>query len=354
MRRVIVAIRSLGVTLLATAIVSLWLLADGPIDDPDPTFEQCPKIVTADGNPLEPSGLVWAEDLHVAIAVNDERDEAPGYEIFAFDPNKKTPNNKIVAQPLLTKSISDTFQLDDLESITRLDNKVFYAFCSLSLDYDEAKSEDRWSRHQAVGFDVGRRADGGIELKNLHRLSGVRRPDMREWMMSSSSKSWKDESYRKRAERGGINVEGLASSLDGSLVIGFRGPLEDSKIPVLFLKPPEDDQSPEAVRWTSIDNSKLPGGGEEKERGIRAIERIPGAEGPERYVAVLGHTGHRQDSLRIVIWEPESGALKDYGELPKRFVGEGVAVMGPSEGAKLKLLIVSDLGGRVLVKTITP
>jgi hypothetical protein len=316
-----------------------------------------PALVTAGGAPLEPSGLVWAADLHLAIAVNDERTEAPGYEIFAFDPLTVCENNTIVAQPLLSRDQSDKLQLDDLEGLTRIGSKEFYAIGSLSLDTPPKKPgeqpEDRWSRHQAVRFTIGRNRDGTLAIRQIARVSKNARPDLREWLISSSGRPWPNESYRKRAERGGINVEGLAATQSGELLIGFRGPLDpEDHAPVLFVKFPGADRAPQARKWSSIDLSGLAGSPEEKKRGIRAIERIPASDGPERFLVVVGPAGGRYDALRLVIWEPRTGSVEDRGQLPDRFVAEGVAVLARLETGMLKVLLVSDLEGRVMVKTI--
>lgn len=302
---------------------------------------RCDRIVTASNEKLEPSGLVWAANLNLAIAVHDERLEQPGYEIFAFDPSSAALG-KVKATPLLTRAQSDKFQLDDLEGLTQTEDGTFYAFTSLSLDKDDNSPEDRWSRFQAVHFQLVK-TDSNLTVTNIERLSGSRRPNLREWFISSSDRKWVNESYRKRAEKGGINVEGLASTSSGNLIVGFRGPLVTGPKALLAeLTPPKTDQAPSAPKWHEIDVSGLPGWSSMKDRGIRAIERVPGDD--SNYVIVLGHAGGNYDNLRVGILSTITGLYSDRFELPDQFVAEGVAVTKVTD-TKLTLLLVSDLKG---------
>lgn len=301
--------------------------------------KNCAQLFTTQKNTLEPSGLVWAKDLGVAIGVHDERDGL-GYEIFAFDPSKK---GKVEAIPLLSATQSKKMKLDDLEGLTRTPDGTFYAITSLSLDVDDNSTEDRWTRFQAVRFNVEKQDDGKLAVTNLRRLSKNKRPDLREWFISSSGMCWPGYSYKERAEKGGINVEGLASSSDGKLLVGFRGPLIDGrKTLIAELTPPDINDAPGPVTWKQIDVTDVPSMGASMERGIRAIERIPGED--SKYVVILGHTGGLYDNLHVGIWDAEKGKYSERFELPEKFVGEGIAVMSSTKD-KLQLLIVSDKDG---------
>lgn len=371
-------------TLLVTStLIALNLLNARPLAAQDciADIRQCPKLVTANGDELEPSGLAWDPQLEYAIAVHDDRSTQKGYEVFAFKPTGNTGSNvTITAIPLMSIATSDAFGLDDLEGITLTDDGWYYAIGSLSLDKLEAKPsnpsvtspskqeepEDSWARHQLVRFKVVMQ-NNSPTIRDLQRVSADRRPDFREWVISSSGKVWTNQAYRRRSENGGINVEGLASRANGDLVIGFRGPVEEGlQVPVLFLAPPDQsDEAPRARYWTHIDvqgvarpqnpTAELT---EQRQRGIRGIERIPGEQGRERYVVILGHEGRRFDQLRLIVWEPnarsEADRLIDYGDLPARFVAEGVAVKGlPNDARQIEVLLVDDAGGRVMSLKIT-
>jgi hypothetical protein len=296
----------------------------------------------------ELSGLAWDPALQLAIGVRDERRDYPGYEIFAFDPEMVGADGCHTALPLMSDSLSARFQLEDLEGVTRTDDGVYYALTSLSLDRLPSALRDGWTRFQGVRFTVGR-SGGRPAVDSMGRLSANRRPDLREWVISSSGRDWTANAYRGRAESGGINVEGLSWNSDGSLMVGFRAPMDPGpSAPVLTLRVPAPDSQPQAIGWSAIDVARLPASNkEEQQRGIRAMARVPGAGTPERYVVVVGHTGPRHDNLRLVLWEPSSGAVLDRGVLPDGFVGEGIAMVDIRDN-RLDVLLVDDLRGDAL------
>jgi hypothetical protein len=317
------------------------------------TSQTC--IVPIDGLGPRPfrelSGLTWDPVLQLALGVRDERRDYPGYEIFAFDPDAVNAQGCHTALPLLSDSLSDAFQLDDLEAVTRTGEGVYYAVTSLSLDRIPSPTRDRWSRFQGVRFTVTIR-DGRPVIESIQRVSANSRPDLREWVISSSGRDWSPEAYRGRAESGGINVEALSWSSDGSLLLGFRGPLDPGpSAPVLRLRVTSPDAAPEPLGWTYIDMSTLPASNKEQgRRGIRAMARIPDRS-DETYVVAVGHTGPRHDPLRLVLWNPVTGAVLDRGSLPDGFVAEGAAVLEEVSG-NLTVLLVDDLQGRALRRSV--
>ena len=295
----------------------------------------------------ELSGVAWDPELQLAIGVRDERLDYPGYDIFAFDPSAVGDDGCHIALPLLSEDLSQRFQLDDLEGITRLPTGDFFALSSLSLDHIPSP-RDRWSRFQGVRFTLTTQ-DGSPAIDHIERISSQSRPDLREWVISSSGRSWQDNDYRGRAEHGGINIEGLTYTPDGQLIVGFRAPLGGGPSAlVLFLDIGSADDAPQTVRWDSIYVSGLPGNAEEKDRGVRAMAPIPQPAGePDRYVVVLGHTGPRHDRLRLVLWQPSNGVVQDRGELPDGYVGEGITVIARDED-RLEVLLLDDLRGHAL------
>jgi len=302
--------------------------------------------ITAQRPFRELSGVAWDPVLQLAIGIRDERLDYPGYEIFAFDPNTVSDDGCHRAVPLLSGSLSREFQLDDLEAITRLPNGDFFALSSLSLGHVPSP-RDRWSRFRGVRFTLTTQ-DGSPTVDRIERISSDSRPDLREWVISSSGRSWQDNDYRGRAEAGGINVEGLTHTADGQLIVGFRAPLGGGPSAlVLFLQTGAADVAPQTVRWDSIDVSGLPGNDDERARGVRGMTRISQAGEPDRYAIVVGHTGPRHDRLRIALWQPSDGTVLDRGELPDGYVGEGITLID-RDGDRLEILLLDDLLGSAL------
>lgn len=340
----------------------------------DVNRKDCPILVTAQGHEIEPSGVIWVSNLKIAIGVSDERKDAPGYEIFWFDPNKINTSSKtktIEVTPLLTPTQSNRFQLDDLEGITEI-NGEFFVIGSLSLDKNPNPDQDRWSRHQAYRFRITKDIfEDTYSIYNAKRISDNTRPDMREWVISSSGGDWNNDIYKKRAEErtngqgifGGINIEGLTTTKNGELIMGFRGPIYpiyDSKeiagykIPLLIFSPQGPDLAPKIIGWKyiKIDSASFCKNATEKhecELGIRGIDRISGNS--NEYVVILGHTGEEYNRLRLISWNMDTGEVKDKFEFPSAFVAEGITVTNVTSN-KVELLIVDDKEGYIMEKEI--
>ncbi|MCG8405861.1 MAG: hypothetical protein MI923_11755 [Phycisphaerales bacterium] len=342
-----------------------------PTEEAPCLFDEGCYLAVEEEKKLEPSGLVWDPKLNLAICVNDSGNNArdkywPGYEIFAFNPyDKKHP---IEVKPLLAKGEGTRLELRDLEGLTRTDHGFYYAIASMSLDEDE--SRNHWGRHQVIQFKVEKKTEKEFHIVNVKRLE-VWRANVCEWMSLNDAESWPDESCRKLAERGGLNVEGLASVHPKmeeddkrklcDLVIGLRGPLHylTPTFPLALVAfVPIDEDNPTAppplkVKWKALGVAELPGSWNERRRGIRAIERIPGRD--HYYVVVLGHEGSEHHNLRLALWDSKTERIQDRGELPPGFVAEGAAVMGKKEDGKndyINVLLVDDRLARVLIKKI--
>jgi len=307
-----------------------------------------PRLVARNGGKLEPSGLVWDPVLQVAVGVSDTGPENPGYEVFMFRPDEVDADNEIAAHRLLTRRQSEQFQLEDLEGLARTDEGEYFAMTSLSLPKD-GQPKDPLARVQAVRFRLEPGPDRP-SLVDLRRVSAQHSPDLRSWLLSNSNRTWSNAERIRRAEDGGIDVEGLAcapTAEDGAavLVLGFRGPLDSAApsgraAPVLFLRliEKESTEVPEASAWKSIDVGALSGSRGHLPGGIRSMDRIPGSE---RYIVVLESQGGSPDRQRLVLWDPQGERIQDRGDLPDNFRAEGVAVVS-AKGDTLQVLLVDD------------
>ena len=135
---------------------------------------------------------------------------------------------------------------------------------------------------------------------------------------------------------GGLNVEGLAATPDGRLLIGFRNPVPDGQALVVPVENPADvifrDRPPRIGRVMTV-----PLGG----RGIRSIEYVPAMRA---YVLVAGSPNGGRD-FALYRW---SGAPAD---APRLFEGTTLRGLSPEaivvERARPdRLLLLSDDGGR--------
>ena len=145
-------------------------------------------------------------------------------------------------------------------------------------------------------------------------------------------------SRRSPDERGGLNIEGLAATPDGRLLIGFRSPVPEGRALLVSIDNPADvvfrDRAPRLGRATTL---PLDG------RGIRSIEYVPAMRG---YAIVAGEGGGRR-GVALYRW---SGAPTD---APRPV--EGVSFDGLTPEAIVverehpeRLLILSDDSGRRL------
>jgi hypothetical protein len=298
---------------------------------------------------LEPSGLAWLPEQGVLVGVSDDVGEGRGYELFYIHA-EDLGRQEIPVRPLLTPEQSLAVDVQDLEGLTAVPGtNTLYAIGSLSLDKYPERAADRWNRHHLIRVEVERGESGEVRARTVEWVSEGRRPDFREWVISSSGRPWAPEAFQGRPESGGLNVEGLASDAQGNLLVGFRGPLDGSRALVLRMDPGEGDEQPRSLGWLTMDLSGLPGDPADPavwHRGIRGFDRIPGTG---EYVVLVGHTGPRYDNLRVIRWNSATGGVVDLAELPAAFVGEGVAVMEVTEDS-LQVAVVSDKDAKIMVR----
>lgn len=314
-------------------------------------YQGCPTLVGPDSLWLEPSGLVWVPEFQMLLGVTDDVGPARGYEIF-YVRAQDLDRMEIPVFPLLTVAQSLALDVQDLEGLTLVDGtRTLYAVASLSLDKRPEGYDDRWNRHQMIRVDLASPREGVLVAERVARVSADRRPNIREWLISSSGRPWTPLAFQGRPEAGGINVEGLATDPAGNLLMGFRGPLEETRALTLRMRPGGPEDEPVSLGWLEMDVSGLPwkrGDPAMLERGIRGIDRIPGVR-DEEYVVVVGHTGPRYDNLRIVRWNATTGEVSDLAELPESFVGEGIAVMEVTP-QEIQVAVVSDRDARLMIR----
>ena len=150
----------------------------------------------------------------------------------------------------------------------------------------------------------------------------------------------KDVDLRSAAQRapqssGGLNIEGLAATPDGDLLIGFRNPLRDGKALLVALDNPralvDKGGRPGLAKFSRAVWLDLGG------RGVRSIERVEGD-----YLIVAGPTGD-VGSFALYRW---SGKV---GDAARRVQSVGFGDLRPEalfQRPKTQLLqVLSDDGG---------
>lgn len=350
-----------------TAASAVSLTSNDPLNcfarGPGGTY--CPTIVPRDdiGAYLEPSGLVYVEEEDLWVGVSDNYDElaplgaeAASYAVFGFR-DQVPPNGRLEAMPLLPKAQALSFPVYDLEGLTAVagpDGTLdFYATGSWSLDRSGRK-DDRWYRFQMLHFQLGSSAKSYV-MSKLDWVSDTFRRDLREWVISSSGYPWSTAEVQGLAEKGGINVESLASvaGSDPSLVVGFRGPgfaNGSGTDPLLmFTNVPGPNEVP---RCQSMGN--LPAGFATPSLGFRGLEMIAGNQ-PPAYVALLGPMGTDHSPIYAAVVEPVSGGLGVTSATQigcgEGLVPEGIDVEKPLSSCSWVVGMVDDYRARFL-KTI--
>ena len=143
-------------------------------------------------------------------------------------------------------------------------------------------------------------------------------------------------SRRPPEAEGGLNIEGLAATPDGRLLIGFRNPVPEGRALVVPIENPGDvifrERQPRLGRAMTV----ALGG-----RGIRSIEYVPALR---EYVLVAGSPNGGRD-FALYRWSGESA------DAPRLL--EGTTLRGLSPEAIVvesahpdRLLLLSDDGGR--------
>jgi hypothetical protein len=134
---------------------------------------------------------------------------------------------------------------------------------------------------------------------------------------------------------GGLNIEGLAATPEGHLLIGFRNPVRDKRLLVVpLLNPLEIVKGGRAKLGAPIELA-LQG------VGIRSIERVG-----NRYVIIAGATGEGGEPSRLFEWDGKEQPKPIAGVTLRDLNPEGVAFIG--KDGESEYLILSDDGSRTV------
>lgn len=160
------------------------------------------------------------------LVADDELNQLAVYDSVSTGPALQTIPLDALAGSLTSEA--------DLEGAAELAGRVYW----ISSHGRTAKGAKSEARHRFFATEVG---DEGEAV----RITPVGRPvtDLVEALLEEPS--YKDHGLRKAyarspKEEGGLNIEGLAATREGGLVIGFRSPLVDGRALLAHLLNPAD------------------------------------------------------------------------------------------------------------------
>ena len=134
-------------------------------------------------------------------------------------------------------------------------------------------------------------------------------------------------------ERGGINIEALAATSTGGLLLGFRSPVPEGHAVLIPLLNPADVVAGRPARFADAIRLNLEG------LGLRDMV-WSGSE----YFIIAGSPG-RGGMTRLYRWKgPQHRPKKLDWRAPHQFNAEALALFGPSKHPRL--LVLSDDGGK--------
>jgi hypothetical protein len=214
----------------------------------------------------------------------------------------------------------------DIEAVARIGNRLYWVG-SHGRDKDgNAES----SRHRffatdltGTGRDVDLKAAGDVYTDLLKKV-----------LASHSSIAGPLAAAEKLPhQKGGIDIEGMAATPQGSLLIGFRSPLIGGKALLLELLNPaelvEKGLLPRFAEPVLIDLGGL---------GIRDLASRPE---PGAYYVIAGQPGAGNE-YKLFVWRPSDNIARPAPfQLPEGGDWEGIALDGRSSG---RVIVASDDG----------
>jgi hypothetical protein len=187
-----------------------------------------------------------------------------------------------LAHRLGTKSESD------LEGAARIGNRIYW----ISSHGRNSSAKARTDRYRFFVTEV----DAAASPPTLRPLHTAQVSLLQQLLKAETLKSWRlaDAALLAPEANGGLNIEGLADSADGKLLIGFRNPVRDGKALVVALRNPQQVASGAPTTFGPAISLDLGG------RGVRAIERLDG------YLVVAGPTANEGD-FWLYRWSGQAG-----------------------------------------------
>lgn len=232
------------------------------------------------------SAAVSLDADHFVVA-NDERNTLRIYKRDQPDP--------VTSVDLFNFLGTSETKESDLEGAARIGNRIYW----ISSHGRNSDAEFQERRHRFFATDISSEAGvptvkpvGDAPYKKLLE-DLVAAPELLKYGLATASEK------APEAERG-LNIEGLAATPDGKLLIGFRNPIPGKKALIVPLEKPDEVIEGGKARFGIPDEIDL------AERGIRSIERVG-----DDYLIVAGPTADK-GSFSLYRWAgPQSDKLEE-------------------------------------------
>lgn len=156
----------------------------------------------------------------------------------------------------------ETPRESDLEGAARIGNQIYW----ISSHGRNSRAKVRTERYRFFVTAV----DAATTPPTLKTGATAQRKVLQQLISAETLKSWRlsDAATLAPEADGGLNIEGLADTPDGHLLIGFRNPLRDGKALVVSLRDPQQVAAGAAASFGPAIGLDFGG------RGVRSIERL--------------------------------------------------------------------------------
>ena len=219
-------------------------------------------------------------DVDHFIVGNDELNTLRIYKRGVPDPVRAVD----LAKFLGTKPDKES----DLEGAARIGNRIFW-ISSHALKKDTGEVQERRRRFFATDIVQGTGSPSVTPVGS--KFYGKLVADL-----SAVSGTLADAANKKPEEKGGLNIEGLAATPQGRLLIGFRNPLENERALLVEIENPNDMIAGNPAKLGKPFTLWL------GNRGIRSIELVGNS-----YVIVAGPIDG-EGTFQLYRWSGAPGA----------------------------------------------
>ncbi len=217
----------------------------------------------------------------------------------------------------------------DLEAAAQLGNQVFW----IASHGRNSKGKNTPERQRLFATTVTMR-DGKVEITPVGKPYRALLEDL---LKDESLAKFNLQSAAQLAPKapGGLNIEGLAATPEGHLLIGFRSPAAGGKALIVPLQNPGDVINGKPAKLGAAVQLDLQG------LGIRSIERVG-----DRYVIIAGATGANEEIPRLFEWDGKGQPRVVPGVTLAGLNPEGVTFQ--SQDGKGEYFILSDDGTKTI------